>query len=323
MEDKDKISSDEAISLAKRILELDHIYILLSTRNANMIKGVSIPYVCQLEDNSKEILLFSNEIYAREYIEKHQFEILDGLYPIGVVEKIDKINGLHTILGTANVAKVDFLDFNAGFNDNSFGCSISWFMKINKLSNEMSMLLSKDELEKQIAENSGNIPIRFNPIKIHNFDNKYVLDHDSSKAILQKVFEGESFEEQFTIFSKESLFACCHTMDYLYTQMIPMAEKDNKAEDVMYFKAATKTLEIVIKGKLSETTQLFTLANPETNEIIVKNDVVYILYTDRYKYMGQYKYIPLGTSIEKLLEQMGVAKVMVTDGPHGMALLNY
>jgi hypothetical protein len=293
VEDKDKISSDEAIKLAKRILEIDQIYMLLSTRNANMIKGVSIPYVCQLENNSKGILLFSNENYAREYIEKHHFEILDGVYPIGVVDKTDKVNGLHTILGTANVAKVDFLDFNAGFNDNSFGCSISWFMEVNKLSNEMSMLLSKDELDKLMMENSRNIPIRFNPIKILDFDNKYILDRDSSKAILQNVFEGGSFEEQFSIFSKESLFECCHTMDYLYTQMIPMAEKNNKVEDVKYFKAVGKTLEIVIKGKLSEAKQLYTLADTETNKIIIKNDVVYIIYTDRYKYMGQYKYIPL------------------------------
>jgi len=321
--DNGKLSSDEAIRIAKRILGLDQIYILLSTRNANMLKGISIPYICQLENRSKGIILFSKETYAREYIEMHQFEILDCVYPIGVLEKADKLNGLYTIMGTANAAKVDFLDFNPGFNDDSLGCSISWFMNINKLSSEISMLLSKQDLNKMLRENSDNIQLRFNPIKISDFDNKYILDSDTSKVILKKVFEGDSLEEQFTIFSNESLFECCHTMDYLYTRMIPIAEKDNKIEDVKYFKAVAEKLELVIKVKLSEMKQLFTLANAETNEIIIKNDAVYIIYTDRYKYMGQYKYMPLEKSLERFLEQVGVAMAIVTDGPHGIALLNF
>lgn len=317
-----EITEKEAIARAKNIMHLDNIYILLSTRNADMMKGISIPFICRLEDGRKGLLMFSREDYAKEYIAKHQLEVLDGVYPIGIVNKTDKVNGLQTIIRTANVMKVDFLDFNPGFNDNSLGCSISWFMEINKLSGEMSMLVSRDELEKMAAENDGNIPLRFHPIKINDFDNKYILDGDSSRAILQNVFKGDSFETYYELFSEESLFECCHTMDYIYTQMIPIAEKENKPGDVTYFKAIIEILEAVIKNKLSKETRLFTLVDGNTDEIVVKNHMIYILYTDRYKYMGQYKYVPIET-IPELLEQTGVHKALVTDGPHGMALINF
>lgn len=319
----EEISEEEAIKRAKGIMGLGRVYILLSTINADMLKGMSIPLICQLEDGRKGIIIFSKETYAREYIEKRRLEVLDGVYPIGVVEKEDKINGLHTILGIANAAKVDFLDFNPGFSDNSLGCNISWFMEVNKLPKEISMLVSKENMDKILKENKGDIPLQFNPIKINDFDNKYSLDESSSRIILQKVFEGNSYQEHLKVFAEESLFECCHTMDYLYTRMLPMAEQENKIKDIEYFKSIIKIIESVIKEKLMEEKQLFTLVDANTNEIVVKNGIVYILYTDRYKYMGQYKYKPIESQVSKWVERVGVTKAMVTDGPHGMALINF
>lgn len=75
LKDDGGISEKEAITRAQKIMKLDYIYILLSTRNANMLKGISVPFICQLEDNRKGLLMFSKEDYAKEYIEKYQHDI--------------------------------------------------------------------------------------------------------------------------------------------------------------------------------------------------------------------------------------------------------
>ncbi len=319
-----EMSDKKASNLAKKIMGMQELYIILSTKQANMENGVSVPYVCQTEDQGKGILTFSTKSYARKFIEQHQFEVLDGIYPIGKIEVQDKINGLQTALATTNALGVSFMDFNPGFQDNAMGFNISWFMQENKLDKNISMLLTKKQYEKMLSENQNSIPLHFNPVKIEDFDFKYHLTEDASRAILKKVFEGHSVINYVTIFNEESLLECCLTMDYIYGAMIPKAQQDKKNEDVPFFQSVAEVLEMVIKNKLKEQNKLYTIADPKTDKILTKNGFAYILYTDRYKYMGSYDYVPINQkSIEDFLKSQGVSKAMVTDGPHGMAMIQY
>lgn len=322
--DEAELSDKRASNLAKKIMGMQELYIILSTKQANMENGVSVPYVCQTEDHGKGILTFSTKSYARKYIEQHQFEILDGIYPVGKIEVQDKINGLQTVLATANALGASFMDFNPSFQDNAMGFHISWFMQENKLDKNVSILLTKKQYEKMLSENQNSIPLHFNPIKIEDFDFKYHLTEDASRAILKKVFEGHSVSDYVTIFNEESLFECCHTMDYIYCAMIPKAQQNKKNEDVPFFQSVAEVLETVVKNKLKEQNKLYTLVDPKTDKIFTKNGFAYILYTDRYKYMGAYDYVPINqNSIEDFLKSQGVSKAMVTDGPHGMAMIQY
>ncbi len=321
---KTEMSNQEASILAKKIMSMQELYIILSTKQANMESGVSVPYVCQTEDHGKGILTFSTERYARKYVEQHQFEVLDGIYPIGKIEVQDKVNGLHTVLATANALGVSFIDFNPGFQDNSMGWSISWFMQENKLDKNISVVLTKKQYEEMLRENQNSIPLNFNPIKIEDFDFKYYLTEDTSRAVLQKVFQGDSVSDYETIFNKESLFECCHTMDYICSVMIPKAQQNKKNKDVQFFQIVASVLEVAVKNKLKNQSKLYTLVDPKTHKILTKNGFAYILYTERYKYMGSYDYVPISqSSIEDFLKLQGVSQAIVTDGPHGMAMISY
>lgn len=318
---EEHISEEEALHRTKTIYTNEELYIILSTKRANLLKGVSIPYVCQLPQNNQTgIILFSKKEYARKYIENNNFEILDGIYPIGSISTNDNYHGLNTIINIANALKIQFLDYNPGFDDNTLGCMIPWFMSVNHIDPEVSILMSQEQFE-NIQKDSGNIPLNFNPIPIVDFQDDYALTEETSKGILSHVFECDTSEKAFLIFSKESLFECCHTADYICTRMIPMAEEQKKTDDVSYFQSVMSILQMVIIGKLGEQEKLYTLRNRDTNEIVMQNGIAYILYTDRYKYMGQFDYeeLPKEKPLEWLKEKCGTKKFMVTDGPHGMA----
>lgn len=318
-----EISKDEAEKRAKNILKQEYLYVILSTRQADYRQGVSIPYVCQIPENGKKgILLFSKEDDARTYIDQHQFEVLDGVYPIGQIKTNDNLRGLESIVSIANVMKIDFMDYNPGVGKGSIGCSIPWFIALNQFSTEISILMSQDEFKRTTAENE-QVPLRFNPIRIYHYDDSYDIDADRSKSILLHIFECENREKAFQVFARETLFECCHTADYLCTMMIPKAQKEGKAEDEQYFRSVLRVLNLVIVGKLGSQPHLYTLIDPETKQIVKKNDTGYILYTDRFKYMGKYEYreLPQEKGLLWLQEESGTNQFMVTDGPHGMALI--
>lgn len=321
--ENNEISTDEAVNRAKKIFEYDEIYIVLSFRNANLNEGVSVPYIAKVQDKITGLIAFSKEEYAKEYLLNHNFEILDGILPIGKIEKKDRFNNIINILLIAKAMGIKFLDFNVGANDNSIGAYIEWILNVSGIDGEMSMLLTSEQYN-NIIQGAGKTEVKFNPISFLNFYNPYEVDDEEAKKLLRSVFaysSVEDFREHFT--NEQSIFQNCYVMDYIVTSMIPHATEINKKDDIAYFESVAHILGNVIKNKIFESENVFTLLDPETGNLINRNGIIYLLYTDRFKYMGQYLYKKLENKDEimNLIKESQAKKAVVTDGPHGMAVI--
>lgn len=313
----------DAMDIAKKLYEQDELYILLSITNANMISGQSVPYIGALQDGQRILFVFTSYTYAKAYIDRCGYEVLDGIYTIGKIDKNDSYNSLYEICNTALHMGVQLMDINPGTED-AFGCQIPWFMQTNGLEpKEVSVMLSKEEME-HINNGGGQVPLRMNPMKIVDFQDSFQIDDSRANEILQHIFNGgDTVGEMKTTFrEKESLHENCFVMDYLNTKMMPMAQNQGKSDDVAYFQQVNALLQQVVWERLGEHT-LYTLVDNATGNLMVRNQSLYAIYTDRYKYMGQFGYKELSgrEELEQLMERTNAQRIVVTDGPHWLAVL--
>ena len=139
-------NEEEAVNALKELVS-GKMYLLLSTVQANMIRGYSFPYVGQM-DAERVLMIFTDEDYAKKYIDRNGYEVLEGLYPIHEINKEDKISGMGALFNIAYHMGINIVDFNPEHPSMAFGCKISWLMEKLEIKNEaISILLNKKEYE--------------------------------------------------------------------------------------------------------------------------------------------------------------------------------
>jgi len=311
------ITEKEAKKRAKSYTRLRQLFIILTVKQADMIHGSSTPFIGIADNGEKFLLLFSREEFARKFVEDHQFEILDGVYPVGSICPKDRICGLESLTAIARTLGIDSLDFNDGFEEQELRCKTQWFANVFKYS-KASMRLTKDEVD-NITASAGNVPVHFNSIPILHFTNPFALSSVQKQSLVLNVLSQNSTEKLRQTLLYETLFECCFTMDSLTTNLIPNARSSNKPELVQFLETSARLLREVLMDKLSAEKNLFTLVDSKTGTILEREGYVYILYTDRFRYMGAYEYRKIELPVRSFLTAVHAAKILITDGPYYMA----
>ncbi len=319
------MTEQEAKNKVKEIYARDHWFILLSTTRANMMIGKSVPYIGKLEAGEGIMFVFTTYDQAKEYVDTYKYEVLEGNYPIGRIEKENELNSLHAIFNMALEMGVGKVDFNPCSED-AFGCNIEWFMAVNELDqDEISVAISEEEFN-EIQQNNGQIPLRINPIDIYEFNNPYEVSRERADVILHHIFaaeEGQTFSSFCEMFlQEETLHENCFVMDYLKGKLIPMANQEKKEEDLQWFLQVSAVVQTAIWRRLFEH-KLFVLTDLQTGAVLTKKGAMYVMYTDLFRHMGQYGYKPISGKMEllQLADEHDIEHLIVTDGPHGMAML--
>lgn len=118
-----------------------------------------------------------------------------------------------------------------------------------------------------------------------------------------------------------------HEDVFLHTQIagvfLPKAINDENVNDVKYFKSVDRVLLTAIKDRLRKEENLYTLMIPDTDKLYIKQNSLYVLYTDAHKDFGEYTYRPL-SGIEELNEYIilnQIEQIIVTDGPNYIAAI--
>lgn len=318
-----EITEAEAVNKIKQISQKDEVYILLSIHKANMISGVSEPYIGQIKNN-KILFLFGSYNQAKSYVDTCHYEVLDGIYLIGKLKKKDPFNSINNVLYLALQMGINLVDYNPCSED-AFGFQIDWYIKTNNLeSSQIGMMLSKQKMQSLFEQNNKGIIPNFNPINIENFNSSYNIDSKRAEIILRHVFYGgETTNEMYMNFlQQETLHENCFVSDYINTKMIPLARQDNKDSDIEYFKQINKIIEMVVWDRLNEES-IFTLVEKQTGQIYINNGFIYAIYTDLFKYMGRFDYKKLSgkSELKKIALENNIRQIIVTDGPHGMTII--
>lgn len=315
------MSEEKAIDTLKKFVEGD-LYILLSTVSANMIAGFSIPFVGQMEEG-KILFLFSDIYYAKQYCEINGYEVLDGVYPLSKIDKNNVQINLEMVVKIAAHMGITHIDFNPCHETDAFGVLIPWMQKVLGYDlNNISVIMSQKEMKKMMDENEGKVkaPLRFNPMPIWNFSNPYVISDERKKEIDSIPLKNEITVGEFVdVLKFMPLNELIYLSEVINRRLFRKAKEDGNAADEKLFGRLFGVLDQVIIHALTKL-ELFTLLdNGET--FINQGKVAYILYTDRFKYMGDYRYneIELSKFCDEL-EEKGINSLIITAGPGEMHL---
>ena len=300
--------------LANKLYKDNDVYILLSTRSANMFTGQSTPYIGLMKDGRKILLVFTTYGYAKEYVDRHGYEVLDGVYPIAQIDRWSKFTSLYEICNTALQMGVELMDVDPG-TEQAVGFNIAWFMKVNYLKpKEASVVLTKSEIENF----NGNVPLRMNMMPILDFEAKYVISDERKKEILSHIHAPNPY---IAMMDDETLHENCYLMDALNTEIMPKEKAEGNPNMDHYYKINVWIMQI-IWDKLANS-DIYVAVNRDTKEVHIKDNSLYVLYTDFYKYMAPHEQRRLNNR-EELVQTIiatGVNKIIVTDGPHSIAWL--
>lgn len=319
------MTENEAKKIVQDIYAKEALFVMLSVARANMMSGKSVPYIGKKESGETSLFVFTSYERAKSCMDECGYEVLDGVYTIGRIEKTDKYRNLHAMFSIALAMGVAHVEFDMGSED-SFGCSIRWFLQANDLKQDaVSVLLSEEEMKKVMGNEMG-IPARMNPVDIYEFSNPYKVSEERASAIIHHIFtaeEGATYGEFYdTFYEKETLHENCFVANYLNTKLIPMAMQKEKPEDVEGFRKVNSVIQLAVWNRLFEQ-GVFTLTDRETGELYVNDNSIYVLYTDLFKYMGKFNYSKLNSrnDLLQLIKEHEAERLVVTDGPYGMIVI--
>ena len=322
MEDKDKkeLSEEMAINIVKEYVG-NTMYVLLSTVKANMIKGFSFPYVGELEGKGKALYCFSTYEYAKEFVEENNFEILDGVYPLAKLSPGEKMNSFETICAIAAHLGIMYIDFNPGHPNIALGTQIPWLQKIfNYDLSKITLVVSNKVKEEMEKREDGKVPINFNPMPIFKYKDPYFVSAERKDELdVIPMTEYADVKLYFDAIKDLSLPELCYLSESIKKTFLPRASAEGRKERADILMGMYSVLDGTIIQKLLRTKTYTLLDNDEI--FINHNQAAYLLYTDRFQYMGDYRYKEI--SVEGFLRQLelnDVGYAIITSGPGQMHL---
>lgn len=318
------MTENEAKERALAIYEQEEWFILLSVNLANMKQGKSIPYMGKMPNGEKILLVFSTYEGAKEFVDKTGYEVLDGVYPIGRLEKSHEYSNLQTVFSVALQMGVGHVNFDPHSKD-AFGCSIMWFMNVNELDPDALPDFEDEDESENAKEQDGKVALRVVPVDIYQYSNPYQLTPERGEEVTYHVFELNPSDRLYMFkaffLTKQSLHENVFLSEILNTRLIPRAKESGREGDIQWFVYIIRFLQIVIWDRLFDG-PVYTLVD-EKGALCKKDKGMYVLYTDLFKYMGKlnYKRISSQKELVKLAKDNGVEVLIVTDGPDEMAII--
>ncbi|MBO4806520.1 MAG: hypothetical protein J5554_10800 [Paludibacteraceae bacterium] len=312
---------------AKNLIEAEELYVLLSISKANMLEGFSFPYIGNLGEGKLTLYLFSTLDLAKQFVLGSDYEVLDGVYPIGKLEKKDQFSTLiNTLIIAKKIMNVSHFDI-----DGVASYDIAEFLEKNEIKEyQVKIHLTNQEAEQAKASNGQNppqLPRRFNPIRITNFHNRFAIPEERRKELSDSLFvkEGQTREECLnTYVNGQTLTENCFMLTILFLSFMPQAEKAKNETDLKYFAGIRHMLSMVIWMKLKAEKKLYTLVDPQTKKPIIHNESMCVLYTDRFKYIQgncEYKELAGIEEIKQIVAENNLKSVVV-DGITTTAVLD-
>lgn len=325
----ESLSKEDAdILKAKELMSDDNLFILLSVKEAFMSAGHSFPYIGNGGEGHLQLFLFHGYDKAKAFVDKTGFEVLDGVYCIGKMEPQSNYNTLaNTLALAAN------MNINEVVLDGCQTCTIDWLLSVNNISKSAVNIRLTAEESKNLDKNFKP-QFRFNPIDIYSYSNPYELNDSQANEVVKYFFDDPSkdSEEDAVYFGKLTLHKLCFLSTIIRVRFLPMSVEQKHENDTTLFNQKLVVLSNCITQKLQQLPCLYTLEDKETHQLLMRNNYMYVLYTDRYKYKGQFNYRTLKNGFSDvttmwtqslLTAGQTIKGIVVTDGPTVTAVVEF
>lgn len=290
----------------KSVFESEFLYVILSPRQSDYVSCTGIPQNSESK-MGRRISLFTEEKAARTYVEKNHLDIVDGIYPIGIITVNDDANGLRALLMWADVSRITILDIDNG-----------------ETVTDIHSLLEKCEAAAAHVYYSDDEtdPIAVPIIPMIDADEKYVMTEERHIQLLNRVLTG-SVDEVLNAFSAWSLYELCHTLEYTSSELLTAAILNGDNAMAQRLGTIIMSMQQIIMTKLNSLPEIFTIVSAENGQPYTHNDTAYVIYTDRFRFLDSrfvYRKLPLSEPFLWLEKNTGASKFSVVEGPLGISL---
>ncbi len=314
-----KLTKEESDAKMNEYYQKEELYVFLSNANADYEQGYSVPFLGQEPDDKIVIYIFSTIEKAKKHIKKIKLQLVDGIYPIGLVKKEDEYTNLDMICTIGLALGANSIGFDIDDKETLIGCKLEYFMEINNITTDMKVILADGE-KKILAEDSTvKMPVRFNAMKIVDFTNPFIITQSKAKELLDHVFKDKDQGEDFFA-NKGNIHDLCFVMDYLVLNMVKQAQEQKNQADVEKIRAVNRKLQPILIKKLQQEPYLYTLIDNETEDVYLQQETCFLLYSGRYanRVSGNHKYQLINGGFDHFLYMTHGLKykaVSITNGP--------
>ncbi|MBR2262386.1 MAG: leucine-rich repeat domain-containing protein [Paludibacteraceae bacterium] len=320
----DSAKSDDSSNLqlmddVKQAFDLndrERVFILLDIHKTYMKEGHGQP--------GENVILFREYEAAKAFIDENDLDRFDCAYPIGSMEKQDKLTNIKNMMMIASALGIKYamLDGTSFFD-------IDWFLKsigvIDKRSFNIRLTSSESKNFTDMLNKSG-VPIRFNPVNVYNYSNPFVISESRSEELNKAIFspEGTTQKEVIESLQKNTIHENCFSQMLIRSKYIPMAMQKNDVNMIDYFTKIQRMYASVIISQLESNGFMYVLCDKKTQKVFVrespmgdKKNFFYVAYTDLFKGTGPCDYTQIKNldELRDIIEQCQVDSLVVTDGP--------
>lgn len=310
--------------VAKDLLTANDLFILLSVTDAWMNPGYSIPYIGNAGEGHLQMYVFHGYDKIKTFIDQAKIEVLDGVYLAGWLDPNSKTTSFDNTVVIANYLKI-----NEVIVDGNQCCPIG--LLLQNSSGSMFILPTAEEQQKIDGDNYTP-KIHFNPIDIYNYSNPYVLSEEQTNELMNywNSDQSKDTKEDADYFSKLSLHQLCVISTHVRLQFLEQAMENKDEQGINYINTKLEVLGRCIVDKLKQMPKLYTIEDKE-HHLYRREDCMYILYTDRYKYQGHYNYRTIEWGdvsmlwVQSTMMNTGypaIKNIVVTDGPTTQAVVD-
>ena len=305
----------------KSYLDIEEVFILLAPNLSDYRSCKGIPLFVRPDAGNVMMYLFEKYTDAMNYclLNPAILPVLDGTYPIGVLNKNDKMTSLKTVLAIAANMGVTGINLDME-TENAIGSKMPFFVESAQMETELEKIFTPEECARVKVEKDGNIGFRFEPISFADTRNIYNVSEER-QAELKKHLDTDND-------MGVAYMAGCTLPEMLVMlreagQRFDAARNEQNQEEIKKYNVLMNLMTIPLTEELCEKPYVYTLRG-EDGEFTLRNNIGYLIVTNRFESgrNGEGRLMPVSVANEQFMSKLLEASkvVAITDGPGLLAL---
>lgn len=302
-------------------LDMEEVYVLLAPNLSDYRSCKGIPLFVRPDAGNVMMYLFEKYTDAMNYclLNPAILPVLDGTYPIGVLNKNDKMTSLRTVLAIAANMGVTGINMDME-TENAIGSKMPFFVQSAQMEIELEKIFTPEECARVKVEKDGNIGFRFEPITFADTRNVYNVSEERQAELKKHLDDDNDMGVAY--------MAGCTLPEMLVMlreagQRFDAARNEQNQEAIKKYNVLMNLMTIPLTEELCEKPYVYTLRG-EDGEFTLRNNIGYLIVTNRFESgrNGEGRLMPVSISNEQFMSKLLEASkvVAITDGPGLLAL---
>lgn len=303
--------------------QMETIYVLLAPIHSDYRVNLGNVFLMKPDDKNLMMYLFEKYDDAVNYaLENPNFlPVFDSTFPIGILDRKDKLLNFETVLALAAKIGVTVVNFDMD-TKYALGCKLEYIRETVGYRTDVEELLTEEELSRVMREVNGEKQYRMPIVPFSDKQNRYFVS-DERKAELIKHID-QDFDQGIAYLAGCSVTEMM-VMMHEAANRFDSARKAEDEEGKAKYNRLMNRITLPLTEALCEMPYIFTLRD-ENGGFTIKNNIVYLVVTNRYEAgrKGEGRLMPAGIDnpqfMAKLCEASKVAAL--TDGPSILCLMD-